>query len=29
MQPWFKGDPLNRAFASNFERLIERYQPAL
>ena len=26
---WFQDDPLNAAFASNLDRLIERYQPAL
>ena len=29
IRPWFKGDPLNPAFASNLDRLIERYQPPL
>ena len=26
---WFQDDPLNPAFASDLDRLIERYQPAL
>ena len=26
---WFQNDPLNPAFASDLDRLIERYQPAL
>ena len=26
---WFQGDPLNPAFASDLDRLIERYQPQL
>ena len=29
IRPWFQGDPLNPAFASDLDRLIERYQPAL
>ena len=29
IRPWFEGDPLNPAFASNLDRLIERHQPAL
>ena len=29
IRPWFKGDRLNPAFASNLDRLIDRYQPPL
>ena len=29
IRPWFEGDPFNPAFASDLDRLIERYQPAL
>lgn len=29
VRPWFRDDPLNPAFASNLNPLIERFQPAL
>ena len=29
IQDWYEGDPFNCAFASNLDRVIERYQPAL
>ena len=29
IRPWFKGDPYNCAFASDLDRVIERYQPEL
>ncbi len=29
IRQWFRDDPLNPAFASDLDRLIERYQPAL
>ena len=29
IRPWFEGDPFNCAFASNLDRMIERYQPEL
>ena len=29
IRPWFEGDPFNAAFASNLDRVIEQYQPAL
>ena len=29
IRPWYEGDPFNCAFASDLDRLIERYQPAL
>ena len=29
VRPWFRGDPLNPAFASDLDRLIKRYQPSL
>ena len=29
IRPWFKGDPFNCAFASDLDRVIERYQPEL
>ena len=29
IRPWYDGDPFNCAFASNLDRLIERYQPEL
>ena len=29
VRPWYEGDPFNCAFASDLDRVIERYQPAL
>ena len=29
IRPWFDGDPFNPAFASNLDRVIKSYQPAL
>ena len=29
IRPWFEGDPYNCAFASDLDRVIERYQPEL
>ena len=29
VRPWFEGDPYNCAFASDLDRVIERYQPEL
>ena len=29
VRPWFQGDPFNCAFASDLDRLIERFQPVL
>ena len=29
IRPWFEGDPFNCAFASDFDRVIEQYQPEL
>ena len=29
IRPWYAGDPFNCAFASDLDRVIERYQPAL
>ena len=29
IRPWFKGDPFNCAFASDLDRVVERYQPGL